>query len=251
MRYDNQTPTAHRWSREALPDGRFVFVVRHDHVEGGTKALVLPGILDNLAGGRATRFTYATPSWGYAQHAIAATCRDMGHEAHIFFPARKQHSTPTGMAAEAGAVLHPVRPGYLSVVQKREAEWVAANPGAVRLPFGLDTPAMSSGLANVARSMVPQPPTSARVFVAAGSGTLWRSLMQAWPKNRFAVVQVGRDLDWGGLRPDDLQLQAPEKFEQPAREPPPFPSAANYDAKVWRFINSFAVDGDVFWNVAG
>lgn len=251
MRYDTATETAYRWGREALPDGRFVFVVRHDHVPGGTKALVLPGILNGIAGGTPTRFSYATPSWGYAQHALAATCVSMGHEAHIFVPARKERSVPTALAADAGAVLHEVRPGYLSVVQKRQVEWLVDNPGAVGLPFGLHMPEMDTGLIAVAHGMVPQPPRAARVWVAAGSGTLWRALMRAWPDNLFGVVQVGKAVDFSNMRAGDLFHIAPEKFERPAKQPPPFPSAPNYDAKVWQFVVAHAKDGDVVWNVAG
>lgn len=243
--------TDHRWFRVTLPDGRFIFVVRHDLVDGGTKALVLPSILDNLANSGKTKFSYATPSWGYAQYALAATCKKMGHEAHIFVPARKERSLPTTLASDAGAIVHEVRVGYLAVVQKRESEWLQENPDAVGIPFGVDIPEMSNGLSSLASWMEPQPPKDSRVWVAAGSGTLWRSLSKAWKDNPFGVVQVGKDIDWSGLRSNDMKFKAPEKFERPAKKPPPFPSALNYDAKVWQFILAHAADGDVFWNVAG
>lgn len=243
-------PTAQRWSREVLPDGRRVYVVRHDHVPGGTKALVLPKILTDLAGGTPTKFSYATPSWGYAQFALSVTCKAAGHEAHIFVPARKERSVPTALAADAGAVLHEVRPGYLSVVQKRQAEWLVDNPGAVGLPFGLHMAAMDAGLEDVAHSMT-RPPKGRRVWVAAGSGTLWRALVRAWPSCKFGVVQIGKEVDLTELRAGDLSFVAPEKFERPAKQPPPFPSASNYDAKVWQFVIAHALDGDVVWNVAG
>lgn len=42
---------------------------------------------------------------------------------------------------------------------------------------------------------------------------------------------------------------APEKFEQPAKSPPPYPSCDNYDAKVWQFVSRHGSDGAVIWNV--
>jgi hypothetical protein len=45
-------------------------------------------------------------------------------------------------------------------------------------------------------------------------------------------------------------LNAPEKFEQDAKQLPPFRSCLNYDAKAWRFIQQRATEDALFWNVA-
>jgi hypothetical protein len=47
-----------------------------------------------------------------------------------------------------------------------------------------------------------------------------------------------------------MVYRAPERFEDEALEPPPFPSCSNYDAKAWRFIRRHAEAGALFWNVA-
>jgi hypothetical protein len=230
-----------------ITGGRRLSVVHHDTVEGGTKALVLPDILRKIG---ADVYVYASPSWGYAQFALAVACAEVGATARIYVPARKQPSTPTQAAIAAGAVVEQIRPGYLNVVQKRAADWSAAH-GARLLPFGLHMPEMTLGLVGLAEQIYPQPEPDARVWVAAGSGTLWQALQLAWPRSVFGVVQVGKPLRADWLRGPDCLYVAPEKFERPAKQPPPFPSAANYDAKVWQFIQQDARDGDVFWNVAG
>lgn len=42
---------------------------------------------------------------------------------------------------------------------------------------------------------------------------------------------------------------AAEKFWDPALRPPPYPSVANYDAKVWQFVEDYGEEGDYVWNV--
>ena len=231
-----------------IPGGRRVFIVPHHLVRGGTKALVLPSLLRAMG---CSAYAYASPSWGYAQHALAVAGGLLGVDMYIHIPARKVLSVPSALAAGAGATLHQHRPGYLNVVQKRASDFAFAT-GARLLPFGLHMPDMRIGLVELARMIEPQPVPGVRVWVAAGSGTLYRALREAWPACTFGLVQVGKPIDRNDLRACDVLHVAPEKFEQPAGgELPPVPSAAHYDAKVWRYVLQHAEDGDLFWNVAG
>jgi hypothetical protein len=106
----------------------------------------------------------------------------------------------------------------------------------------MDAPEFLAGLADVARALPIKP---AEVWSVAGSGTLTRALQMAWPRARFYAVAVGKEPDAGRA----VVMRAPEAFDQAAREPPPFPSCDNYDAKAWRFMRDQAVDGALFWNV--
>ena len=231
-----------------IPGGRCVYVVQHHLIEGGTKALVLPWLLRSIG---SREYVYASPSWGYAQHALAVAGKSLGVKVHVHIPARGELSVPSELAAGAGAVLHQHRPGYLNVVQKRAADF-AFTTGARLLPFGLQMPAMREGLVAVVRMVTPQPDPGVRVWVAAGSGTLYRALREAWPTCTFGLVQVGKPIDRNDIRECDVLYVAPEKFEQQARGArPPMPSAVHYDAKVWRYVLQHAEDGDLFWNVAG
>jgi hypothetical protein len=111
------------------------------------------------------------------------------------------------------------------------------------MPFGLDTPVFIEALADIARRLPVQP---AEVWTVAGSGVLTRALQCAWPSASFYAVQVGAKPSAGSA----AVLVAPEKFESDAKQPPPFPSCSNYDAKAWRFIKERAQPGALFWNVA-
>lgn len=214
-------------------------VVRDDLFPGGTKARVLPALL----AGPAAEYVYAGPVQGYAQVALAIAARACGKRATLFVAARAALHPRTAMAQAAGAKVVGVRPGYLSVVKKRAAAY-CQDTGATLLPWGMDCPAMVNGIAALARGMGISP---CEVWSVAGSGTLQRGLQQAWPGAKFYAVRIGAVPDAGVA----ALLQAPEKYEQPARLPPPFPSCDNYDAKAWQYIQALASPGALFWNVAG
>jgi hypothetical protein len=215
-----------------------IIVVRDDLVPGGTKQRVLPQFLD--AG---DEFVYASPAYGYAQVALAKTCQQLGKRATIFTAKRNKMHVRTAEAARSGAKVVMVPHGYLSNVQAK-AKAYAETVGAVLLPFGLDFPDFLNALSSIAKSMPVQPE---QVWCVAGSGTLCRALQQAWPDAEFMTVRVGAVPSVGSAK----LYHAPEPFEKDAKEPPPFPSCSNYDAKAWRFIKAHAKPGALFWNVAG
>lgn len=219
---------------EALDD-RYVW--RDDLRPGGSKAAVLPQFLE-----RGKAYAYAGPCEGYAQLALAISARRSGAKAHLFCAARKQRHAITSEAASHGARLHEIRPGYLSCVRKAAVEFCRSG-GVSLLPFGLAFPEFEAALADYARTVDCKPP---EVWVAAGSGTLSRALAKAFPKARIIAVAVGREPSCGGAR----VIKAPEPFAAPAKQPPPFPSCAHYDAKVWQFFSTRAAPGALFWNVA-
>jgi hypothetical protein len=213
-------------------------VVRDDAYPGGTKARVLPVLLQ---GGH--EFVYASPVQGYAQVALAYAARQMGKRATIFCAQRKAPHERTREAAEAGARIVEVPNGYMSVVRARARSYCAVS-GAELLPFGLDTPMFVAALGDLAARLPIREPSE--VWTVAGSGVLTRALQLAWPGAEFHAVRIGAAPDVGRA----FVHRAPEPFEQPARRPPPFPSCTNYDAKAWQFITAHARPGAVFWNVA-
>jgi hypothetical protein len=215
-------------------------VVRDDLVPGGTKARVLHRLL--VPG--VEEYVYASPVQGYAQLALALVARERGVRATVFCAARRERHRVTRAVVEAGARLVEVSPGYLSVVASR-ARGHCRQTGALLLPFGLACEAMVEALAVVARSV---PATPREVWSVAGSGTLSLALQRAWPDAAFHAVVVGRRLATVGQA--RLWL-APERYEQDARDPPPYPSCGNYDAKLWQFVRRHASPGALVWNVAG
>jgi hypothetical protein len=212
-------------------------VVRDDLYPGGTKARVLDKALPT-----SKAFVYASPVYGYAQIALAHICKSRGVEAHIFCAKRKYIHPRTQEAKLAGAVIHEIPCGYLSVVTARAREFSVTN-GASLLPFGLDMPGMVDAIADLALTIQVAP---SEVWSVAGSGTLQRGLQKAWPEAVFHAVKIGAEPKAGRAK----LWSAPEKFEKDAKIKPPFPSCTNYDAKAWRFIIENAKPEALFWNVA-
>jgi hypothetical protein len=232
-----------RTDSKSTPDPKIIehagiMVLRDDLMPGGTKARILPAIMN----GPAKEYVYASPVCGYAQVALAHVARQLGVRATVFCAKRTARHRLTEEAERAGARIIEVPVGYMSVV-KAHARSYCEVTGARLLPFGLDTPVFLEALASFAR-LLPIAPKE--VWTVAGSGVLSRGLQLAWPAARFYAVQVGAKPDAGRAH----VIGAPEKFDRPAQNPPPFPSCTNYDAKAWRFIRTLASPGALFWNGA-
>lgn len=213
------------------------YVVRDDLLPGGTKRRALYVLFDGH-----DEYVYASPVYGYAQVALAYAAKDHGKRATIFCAQRKDIHPLTREAAKAGALIYQVPVGYLNVVKARAAEY-CSKTGAALLPFGLHTPPFVHALADIAKTLEIFPH---EVWSVVGSGALTNALQLAWPEARFFGVQVGAEAKNVGKAEIFI---APEKYEQPARMPPPFPACSNYDAKMWRFIKQHASPGALIWNV--
>lgn len=227
---------------QSLPGGRTLLVVRDDLTPGGTKARIIGPLLEGVS-----EAVYASPAEGFAQVALAHACAERGIRASVFVAERHHPHPNTVAAAKAGAIIHPERPGYFSVIKKRAADFCEER-GATLLPFGLDDPAVLDEMEQLARETTIAPPEE--VWCVAGSGVLARGLARAWPRARLRCVQIGRQLREGDVPPEAEIFVAPEPFSRDAQIPPPFPSCPNYDAKAWAFILRHASDGALFWNVA-
>lgn len=214
-------------------------IVRDDFIPGGTKARVLSVLFDHHK-----EYVYAGPCEGYAQVALAICAKRYGVKATVFSAARNEPHANTLVAIAAGAKHVGVRPGYLSVVRDR-AHWYAHENHAKLLPFGLKTPELIDAMADVASSIPDMPD---EVWCVAGSGTLCLALQKAWPTARVCAVRIGKAVPDIGRA---VLFEAPERFEQYAKEPPPYPSCGNYDAKLWSFVRRFGNPGALVWNVAG
>lgn len=214
-----------------------LLIVRDDLLPGGTKRRILPLILKPN-----TEYVYASPAYGYAQIALAHACRDIGSTATIFTAKRNIPHNRTIEARAAGARIITVPLGYLSNVQAKARYYCEMN-NATLLPFGFDTREFADGFVKLARGMDIAP---REVWSVAGSGTLSRAVQKAWPDADVYAVRIGKEAKVGKA----TIIVAPEKFEQDAKQPPPFPSCSNYDAKAWQFVEEHAAPGALFWNVA-
>jgi hypothetical protein len=217
--------------------GRFL-VVRDDILPGGTKMRYMLPLLQTI---KEDIIIYASPAQGYAQIALAHVCKMLNKQAVVFVAKRKDMHPRTLAAKEAGATIIEVPHGYLNVVQSKAREY-ALQTGGLVVPFGVDVPEAIQYFAEVAKQLDINP---TEVWACSGSGTLIRGLQEAWPNASFNSVAVGKSPNVGNAK---LWI-APEKFEQPAKIRPPYPSADNYDAKIWRFVEEHGSDGALIWNV--
>ena len=81
-----------------------------------------------------------------------------------------------------------------------------------------------------------------------GSGNLGRALKRAYPSISVNIINLGTaDFNGDGI---DKIWNAPEKWNEPAQVPPPYPSTPYLDGKVWRFVIEHAKPGALIWNVA-
>lgn len=236
-----------------------VFVVRDDLLPGGTKQRALLAVLKDSP---ADEFVYAGPPQGSAQVALAHVAKALGKRATIFVSGKNHAplSRLSRLARDAGAdVVRVLPPNSLRDVQA-EAVAYATGAGARQLiPFGFDTPEFRAVLSNAIRAALPPGLEEGprRLWLVAGSGTILAALAAVWPKTHFLVVQVGKTVwpDQLGVRPDGTKafeatkFVAPEKFREPARRRPPYPSVSTYDAKLWQFVETRGEDGDYVWNV--
>ena len=236
-----------------LEDGRKFRVVRDDNLQAGTKQRALVPLIVRH---RAQELVYASPIYGYAQVALAYSCKLAGGDKRgtVFVSRVSERHPLTKAAAAYGAKIMEVNRHGLAAVQEEANRYCQADPVREHLPFGLYSAEFIWTLKTQIERAMPKdlhesPPT--RVWVVAGSGTLVCALHEVWPQAEFLIVQVGKYVNEKMVEKIKHRVfVAPEKFGEEAVHPPPFSSAANYDAKLWQFFVKEAQPGDLIWNVA-
>ena len=164
-------------------------------------------------------------------------------------PDRAGLTMPQKKAIAEGAVVEWVDMGYLSHTMSKAVSYVNQKPKFRKLvPFGIDHPTVMASFIRVCGSIDYNP---SEVWVVGGSGTLSRGLQLGWPDAEHNIVSVGHKLQ----SHESLSAKVykhPLKFDQvpPENELPPYPSVANYDAKVWKFVKDHGTKGALIWNVA-
>jgi cysteine synthase len=235
--------------RNTLPHVKIhdgVHVVRDDLFAGGTKARFVPQLFSG-----ADEVVYASPAEGGAQFALATVAQALGKRATIFVARRAQPHPRVIQAKALGAKVVQVQPGRFSVVQARARSYCQVT-GAKLAPFGMDLPDAIDVIAAAAAKINIDP---AEVWCAAGSGTLARSLAQAWPRAKLCCVQVGRQLEKSDVpaRAKVAAFPRPFAWAMPKSASDEFPSDRHYDAKAWLMCRAQRSRAGlvVFWNVCG
>jgi len=236
-----------------------VHVVRDDMLAAGTKVRGVDYLI-----GHDARFAHieewvygSCPAAGYAQISLPTVCGRYQKRAVIFMAKRRLDALHPYQqrGLDAGADVHWVPNGMLSVTQARARAYVAESPTTrMLLPIGLEHPTVFGSFIRVARNLPIMPQY---VWTVGSSGTLNRSLQLAWPEAEVHVVSTGHQMSEQEIGRAHFH-RSPYTFNQivPLHEQPPFPSAVGYDAKAWgpmmdwyRTARPTASGVVLFWNV--
>lgn len=249
-----------------IPAGQ-VHVVRDDLLTGGTKQRAAVPYLQELRGEGHREIVYASPFAGFAQVALASSARHLGLACTLFCEEDRSRPGSAGVPHAFSRLAESLGARLVVVPTldeaERLAETYAASPrAAVKVPLGLDAPCFRKHLTlEIARQwslVLEQLGRAPRtLWLPVGSGTLANSFRDIVPpQTELCCVDV-RVLDPRDprltrlvVRPGVRLLAAAEPFIAAAVAPPPLPSNAHYDAKLWRFLVAEGSDGDVWWNVA-
>ena len=227
------------------------YVVRDDLLEGGSKVRFGDFMVKNLP---YKVFAYGgSNKVGWGNISLAYLCRKYGKHAVSFYAARKVPTAHQEKYLEYGGEIRWVKMGMLSVT-KAHAKWfVEENPEErMNVPIGLEHDSVFGSIIKVARNIDVVPDV---VWTVGSSGTLSRGLQMAWPYAEFHCIQTGHGMDQEEAG-KAIVHPVKYKFDQAVRkkeELPPFPSAKEYDAKVWKPMMELHDPNKInlFWNVAG
>ena len=217
-------------------------IVRDDLFEGGTKRRAFRRLVDSIP---ESELVYACDYFGYAAYAIALTARDANKTVTLFYCSPKIATEVFRKTTTLSNVQYRIVESASTQMEAvAHAQAYAAENGARYLPVGLDFPEFSHELEKVVASARVH---ATEIWCLGASGTLARALQRAYPAIPVNTVNLGTaDFEGGETKVHD----APEKWNEPAREAPPYPSTPYLDAKVWRFVRTYAKPGACIWNVA-
>lgn len=190
---------------------------------------------------------YCAPRAGAAADAIAKIAELYDKRVVFFCPASKEVSDQqASLLTYSNTELRFIKIAAMPVLNKYAKDWADAND-AKFLPFGLaNSPLVTAGLIHTAARMKVNP---TQIWMAVSTGTAIRAFEIAWPYSQIKGVAVARNMHPGEIGKAEL-VSAQLPFLKKTTALPPFPSTANYDAKVWeKFENEHSLNA-LFINVS-
>ena len=217
-------------------EGRIV--VREDLLSVGTKARAGELL---VATSKSDTIVYVQPRFGFAGISLTELCKKYNKRLVLFMPSSKEISDHQAFCIENGCEYHFHRIAAmpnLNIIAKR---WADEN-NAFFIPLGLRHGLVTAMIVKTA-TQIKEPES---FWTAFSTGVLNRALQIAWPNSIANGVAVSRNVHDGEKGRANI-VSHYKDFSQNSLILPPFPSAKNYDAKVWEYTKP----GDLFWNVAG
>lgn len=232
-----------------------LLVVRDDLLEGGTKQRAAVPFLNYFKKEGVKEFIYASPFSGYAQIALSISANSVGVDSTIFASVneKKEISSYSNKASKYSKIISCEN---LDAAERLSSFYQKNTKDSLKIPLGFNHCLFVEFLQKELEKQIKMIGKFNRLWVSVGSGTLAKTLRKIIPEKRLICVDVRV------LKEDDERIvsvkkmsnlsyyRAFEEFKSPCCILPPIPSNLFYDSKLWRFLEEFVEDGDVWWNVA-
>lgn len=221
-----------------VQDYNGIKVVREDLLEVGSKARAGEFLIANC---KSDTIVYVQPRFGFAGVSLTKLCKMYNKKLVLFMPSSKEISDHQAYCIENGCDVYFHRIAAMPNLNRIAKKWAEENK-AFFIPLGLKHPLVTAMIIKSANN-INQPE---RFWTAFSTGVLNRALQITWPNSEAFGVAVSRNIQDGEKGRANI-ISHYRSFSQNSLYLPPFPSASNYDAKVWEYLKP----GDLFWNVAG
>lgn len=242
----------------------YIAIVRDDMLEGGTKQRAAIPYLIKKSNQGITEVVYASPFSGFAQIAIAISCKQINVKATIFAERDKTRTAkhPSSYTNFISNFSNVRLTDSLEEAEQAASAYANESCSRYKIPLGLNDPCYRQCLYKALLtqwrilcnklSYVPE-----ALWLPVGSGTLAETFREVVPPDvKLICVDVGvlpahdPRIKRVMQLPNSQYLKAPEQFVESVRNCPPIPSNPFYDAKLWQFVAAKAGPHDVWWNVA-
>ncbi|MDQ3401908.1 MAG: PLP-dependent lyase/thiolase [Actinomycetota bacterium] len=208
-----------------------------------------------------TEFVYASPAPGFAQVALAYTSQLLNVKCTVFCELLDGDFHEFSLLAESyGATIHAC--DSLGSAEERARTFGHEDDHRRKLPLGFGSTDYTAHLrqaftqqwAHVIEDLGTAPKG---LWLPVGSATLATTFRETLPDSVVMHCVDVRVLEEDDPRitrlrdmPGVVMYRSDQRFLDPATTPPPIPSNAYYDAKLWPLIEEHATHGDLWWNVA-
>lgn len=216
-------------------------VLRDDKFPGGTKGKILNKILFRIP---ESEIIYSTCQYGEGYVALAESCLKYNKRLTLIVPNYDFYLKRFISVSKLPFVKVIVTNSERQIDTVNLAQDYAKNSNGFMIPVGFDFELFFDKLIEYMLSLQINPK---EIWTLAGSGTLLKALIQAFPNSKINAVSLGlREFQYS-----DVNVYfTPEKLNEKAKYLPPFKSNVYYDAKVWRFACMHGTPDALIWNVS-